>query len=141
MFWNKKEEEPKKSESKKDALKKDLLQKCNINTASIILKIAKKREEVYHLGKVPKDLFKEVDTRFENMVLYMKKVNWESNIDQALSNACLQDIDGVFQSDFSDPDTVKFLLNLTWQDIQKDMNEMINNVNLLIIKEKETKGK
>ena len=138
MFFKKKEEPKKQPEKKRDVLKKDLMQKTDLNTASIILKIAKKREELYHLGKVPEDRKEELDTKFENMVLFLKRVNWEKNINEALSNACLQDIDGVFQPDFPDPDTVKFLLNITWQDIKVDMNRMINDLLILIKEERET---
>jgi len=137
MFFNKKKQEPKEPKKKRDVLKKELMQKTDINTSSIILKIAKKREELYHLDKVPEDRKEEVDTRFENMVLFLKKINWEQNINEALSNACLQDINGVFQPDFPDPNTVKFLLNITWQDIKVEMNRMINDL-LMLIEEMET---
>ena len=135
-FFNKKKEEPK--ETKKEVLKKDLMKKSSDNVSRIILKVAKKREELYHLGKVPEDMNEEVDARFEKMVLYLQRVDWEEKIDKAMSNACLQDIDGAFQPDFVDPDTTKFLLNLTWQEIKEGMNSMINDLLLLIKEEKET---
>ena len=68
-FFNKKKEEPK--ETKKEVLKKDLMKKSSDNISRIILKVAKKREELYHLGKVPEDMNEEVDARFEKMVLYL----------------------------------------------------------------------
>ncbi len=138
MFFNKKKEPKKEPEKKRDVLKRDLMKKTEVNTASIILKIAKKREELYHLGKVPEDRKEEVDAKFENMVLLLKKVNWEKNINESLSNACLQDIDGVFQPDFPDPDTVKFLLNITWQDLKESINVMITDLLMLIKEERET---
>lgn len=135
MFFKKKEE-PK--ETKKEVLKKNLIEQCNKNVAGIILKVAKKREELYHLKKVPEDREEDVDSMFERMVLYIQSVDWEEQIDKAMSNACLQDVNGVFQPEFVDPDTVKFLLNLFWQDIKTCMNEMINDIIMLLKEERET---
>jgi len=138
MFFNKKKKEEKPKETKKEVLKKNLIEQCNQNVAGIILKVAKKREELYHLKKVPEDREEDVDSMFERMVLYIQRVDWEEQIDKAISNACLQDVDGKFNKEFPDPDTVKFLLNLFWQDIKICMNDMINDILMLIKEERKT---
>ena len=125
-FFSKKEE-PKKTG---DSFRKDLLEKCLQNTANIIAKIVNKRLEFYKNEKIPSELEAEIDLKFQKMVEYMQRVNWPEIIDKTLKNAKLPDVNGNF-SNLTDPETARALLNLHWQSIKEDINQMINDVIML----------
>ena len=67
----------------------------------------------------------------------METIDWNSIIDRVLSNACLQDIDGAFTNRV-DEETVKFLLQMTWDGVREDVNSMINNL-LVFVSSREEK--
>lgn len=137
MFFKKKKqpEKKKKQPEKKSAetvLKHRYMEKCRLNTEGILAKLAEKREEFLKTEKV-QGIENEVKAGFDDLANYITSINWDKIIDQTLATCRLQDIDGVFTYRV-DEQTVKYLLNLQWQDAKDEMNKKINELIMLVAK-------
>lgn len=130
MFFNKKkkEEEPKKSEH---PLKKHFMDKSLANTKGIIAKIEEKRKQLFEMGRIKEGNEDEVNEKIDRMIVYMNSIDWNKIIDNTLSNACMQDIDGHFTKRV-DEETARFLIQLTWNTVRDDINSMIEELLTLV---------
>ena len=115
MFgWGKKEEK-KENKNLEHPWKTEFLGKVRINAETIIKKLEEKRAKIFETGRIKEGKEDEVNAKFDKMIAYMKMIDHEKMIDMALANA-------------EDPDTARYLLNLSWQSIKEDINSMINDV-------------
>jgi len=130
IFRKKKEEkpEPKKAEH---PLKKRFMDKSLANSNGIIAKIEEKRRQLFEMGRVKEGNEDIVNQKMDRMVAYMTGIDWDEIIDNTLSNACMQDIDGNFTKRV-DEETARFLIQLTWNSVRDDINSMIEELLTLV---------
>lgn len=128
IFKKRKQPEKKKAVH---PLKKAFIDKSLANTQNIIAKIEEKRKELFEIGRVKEGKEEEVNDKISKIVDYMNGINWDKIIDNTLSNACFQDIDGNFTKRV-DEKTAKFLLQLTWDGVREDVNGMIDGILILV---------
>ena len=107
------------------------MDKSLANSNGIIAKIEEKRRQLFEMGRVKEGNEDIVNQKMDRMVAYMTGIDWDEIIDNTLSNACMQDIDGNFTKRV-DEETARFLIQLTWNSVRDDINSMIEELLTLV---------